>query len=291
MANFVLAGTSVTGAGHRRDGTPCQDACFYEQRDEGTFALVACDGAGSRSRSAEGAAAVAPTVGRLLLSNAEDVVSRRLRGDAIVDVARSAIEAIVGSSITPCRPDDFACTMVALLVHGNTAMSCHIGDGAIVCLEAEIARCISPPQRAAGGGSGTQFVTSPGALPRMWKYDVPEYLTGFLCCTDGAQPGLLNTVTSACSPLVVDAITRLDFACDNGERLRELDTVIRYDLQSLTEDDITLVVARRANVKARFGCPRCKQHSVVHKISPNRLAECGWCKRCHQQVYWRRLTA
>ena len=45
-------------------------------------------------------------------------------------------------------------------------MTCHIGDGTIFILEGEHPRMLSPPE---GKGSRTHFVTTKGALPRMWK--------------------------------------------------------------------------------------------------------------------------
>lgn len=278
-----LAGVCVQGSGHVKGAKACEDAHFLASSDEGSFVLVACDGAGSKRLSRFGAAAVAPAVGQLLLTHAEQVMSRKLRPEVVVDVALSAIESLRG--LHGGEVGDFACTLVAALVHGGHLMTCHVGDGAIFALEGEHPRCISPPDRDPGGGPYTTFVTCKTAKPRMWSYPVPDHLTGLLCVTDGAQPALMNTVTGACSGLVARVLNRFDLGDSRFEREALLERVVEVELQPRTEDDITLVGARRAFIAGVYGCPECKRPTVEHRMHRTGKAFFGLCKSCGHQVF------
>lgn len=275
--SWWLGGVSVPGTRHVKEGRPCDDAHFVGESDE-SFVLVACDGAGSKRFSRHGAAAVAPAVGRLLLANAEEVMARRVKLELIIEVARSAIEpalAIHGGVM-----EDYATTLVGLLVHDGKAMTCHVGDGAIFCLEGEFPRCISPPETHPSGGPFTAFVTSRGVKPRMWSFPVAEHWTGFLCVTDGAQPGLMNTVTGACSPVSSRVLSRFDVADTRSDRERLLQRAVEDELQARSEDDITVVGARRAFVAGLYGCPQCRRRAVHRQVTADGrfLAKCGVCR-------------
>lgn len=283
---FWLAGVSVAGTGHVRDGKGCEDAFFMDRDDEG-FVLVACDGAGSRRFARAGAQVVAPAVGRLLLANAPDVMARRLRPDVVVDVAQEAIRNAMASPADAL--DDYATTLVALLVYGGQAMTCHVGDGAIFCLEGEFPRCISPPERAPGGGPYTTFVTSKGVRPRMWLYSVPDYWTGFLCVTDGAEPALFNPVMAASSPLVARLLCQFDLDGCRAKRESALEDTCRRELQPRSEDDITLVGARRVDVGGAWGCPSCHRPLDKVRLTPDRTTWFGYCRMCRQQAFRRQV--
>ena len=64
---------------------------------------------------------------------------------AVLAVAKCSLESLCdlhGGSV-----DDYATTLVALLVHDGEMITCHLGDGAIYILEREHPRLLSPPQR------------------------------------------------------------------------------------------------------------------------------------------------
>lgn len=285
-SEFLLAGAAVQGTSHLRDGKPCEDAYFIaENPDNGAFVLVACDGAGSERFARQGASAVAPAVGRVMLWNAPDVMNRKLHPKVVIDVARSTIERLVDAQGGGAVAADFACTLVALLVHDGQAMTCHVGDGAIFVLESEHPRCISPPERERGGGSGTRFVTCKGVLPRMWNYRVPHYWTGFLCVTDGAQPALINTVTGACSQLVSRVMNRFDLADTRFERESLLADVVKSELAPRSQDDITVIGARRAGVAGIYGCPECHRPTVERWMNRDGTRFFGWCPACKHMAF------
>jgi len=219
-----------------------------------------------------------------MLSKAADVMARKLRPAAIIDVAVSTIERLVDEQGGGAVVSDFACTLVALLVHDGQAMTCHVGDGVIFTLEADHPRCISPPEREQGG-TGTRFVTCRGVQPRMWSYRLSHWWTGVLCVTDGAQPALYNSVTNACSPLVSRVMNRYDLADTRFERESLLADVVKSELAPRSEDDITVVGARRAFIAGVYGCPECKRPTVQHRVSRDGRRFFGWCRACQHMAF------
>lgn len=286
MSEFWPAAVSVQGSAHARDGKACEDAFFIAADDDGSMAVVVCDGAGSVRFGRQGATAVALAVGRVLLAHAPEVIARRTRPHLVTDVARSIIDGLVDAHGGEATSSDFACTLVALLVCDGYAMTCHVGDGAIFCLEGEHPRCISPPERDPDGGSGTRFVTSKNPLPRMWSYRVPDYWTGFLCVSDGAEPALFNSVTGACSPLVSRILNRFDLGDTRHERERLLRDVVCSEIQPRSDDDITVAGVRRAYVAGIFGCPECKMPTVERRLKLDESAFFGICRACGHEAFY-----
>ncbi|MGI8553815.1 MAG: protein phosphatase 2C domain-containing protein, partial [Dehalococcoidia bacterium] len=98
--DWRVLGASVAGSGHRRIGRGCDDAHAYRRLDDGTLVLAVADGAGSASRSADGAARAVQAV----LESAETALNgRELPGDeagwqlileALLREARAAVETL-----------------------------------------------------------------------------------------------------------------------------------------------------------------------------------------------------
>ena len=276
MVHFACS--SVTGTDHVARRVPSDDSCFYAA-DEDAFVLVACDGAGSRKSSWKGSRAVADAIGRFLIHNRDEVMSRAISPRAVVDVACDTLEELRQREGGQLR--DYATTLVALLVSGTDAMTCHIGDGAIFVLEREHPRCLSMPERSQDGG--TVFVTSHGAMPRMWHTKVEPHWTGYLCITDGAQPAFYNMVTGAMSPLIVEAVTLPDRQSQHANAA--LTSFVRDHVQPRTEDDITLVVARKSGVAGLYGCPFCFRPSIQAHWNTKRGRFLGYCPSCSREVF------
>lgn len=282
--SWWVAGVSIQGTQKAAAGLACEDAHFTAESEEG-FVLVACDGQSKAPFARDGAAIVARGVGELLLKNAPEVMARSLRGDAVMEVILSLLEKERARQGKGVALADYACTLVALLVHGAQAMTCHIGDGCIFMLEGEFARCISPPDRDPSGGSLTRFVTCKGTAPRMWLYPVHEYATGFLVVTDGAQPGLYNAITGSSSGLVARLLNKFDLSSTREERESDLGVQSASALQRLSDDDITVIGARRAYVAGIWGCPECKSLSVEPRITAVKMRFFGYCRNCGHQVF------
>jgi len=274
---FWLAGISATGSKHTEAGMPCEDS-HYVGRDGESFVLVACDGAGARALSRYGAEAVAQAIGPLLLQNATDIMSRRLGGKAILSVALDAIAGAMGEYGGDI--EDYACTLVALLVHEGRCMTCHVGDGAIYVIQGVYPSILSPPQ---GDGRFTFFVTTDGVRPRMWGRALQPYMTGFLVATDGAD-ALANYKTGETSSLVTKLVTRLALASENKAQ-HLLAKMCAQELAPYSQDDITILAAKRAFTFGMYGCPECCWPKVRNGQLPNTHHHFGRCPNCGCLAY------
>ena len=129
-----VRGFSIQGYAHLTEGTPCQDA--YRQATVGTSALLAvADGAGSRPRSAEGAA--------ILVSVTIDVLTAMVKapGDPadahqlkarlgqayqwIRDQFIKQVTALAGQG----QAGEFAATLIAAVVTDGLLGIIQVGDG------------------------------------------------------------------------------------------------------------------------------------------------------------------
>ncbi|MBQ4437494.1 protein phosphatase 2C domain-containing protein [bacterium] len=71
MLDYRMTYSSVCGKSHKKDNTPCEDACFGDTRD-GLAAICVCDGAGSKKFSRFGSQIAAKTTVSFLLKNYSD---------------------------------------------------------------------------------------------------------------------------------------------------------------------------------------------------------------------------
>ena len=132
-----VAHTSVIGTSHEKTGLPCQDAgcCRIVSDPEGRHVLlaVACDGAGSASRSLDGATL---TIERFLREFSEATSHSGLDGitkEFVEDwLSRVRAEIRDRAEIADLSPREFACTVLGAVVGQDRAAFFQIGDGAIL---------------------------------------------------------------------------------------------------------------------------------------------------------------
>jgi len=272
--SWWVAGVSVAGRSHVAKGLPCEDAHFTH--DEGdTVVLVACDGKGSRAKySALGAAAVARTVGRVLVAHSGEVFGGDLSPQTVLDSALSSLEPLAEQKQADIR--EFACTLVALVANESEVVTFHIGDGAAFMLDREVPLCISPPTCE---GSATYFVTSKNPPLMNFRRATGQRATGFMVTTDGAE-GLYNPRTNEVHPLATRLVNRADFGPGAG-LLKEC---VERQIQPTSIDDITVVVARKAGVAGVYGCPACRGQNIGAFLSRHKQAFHVRCRTCKTEV-------
>jgi len=125
------------GTSHEKTGLPCQDAgcCWVVADQDGGDVLlaIACDGAGSASRSLDGATLA---VDRFVQDFG--AASRRLGLEAITKefvedwLSRVRAEIRDHAETDGLSPREFACTILGAVVGSNRAAFFQIGDGAMV---------------------------------------------------------------------------------------------------------------------------------------------------------------
>jgi serine/threonine protein phosphatase PrpC len=168
VQNWTIVGCSVRGAGHERDGRPCQDvhgfhdveirspaiggvASSAEQRLQ---IIAVADGAGSARFAEEGAKvavdAASTELRRALEESAGDwasAIEPTLRG--ALRAARSAVDLV--ATERGASAGDFACTLILTVLGTRSIAGIQIGDGGVVVsTAADHSVCVtaSAPQKS-----------------------------------------------------------------------------------------------------------------------------------------------
>lgn len=259
-----VASAVVEGADHARTGTPCQDAACVLVTRHGWLIAAASDGAGSASRSAEGArcavhaatlhlAALAAS-GRLLAPEADaaalagEVLATSLA--ALTSLAGPAPEA--GSEGHPPGLRDLACTLLAVAVAPDgRGLALQLGDGAIVADAGDGPRCLFWPAKGEYANE-TVFVTSRNAAAHLVASPLMSGSRDLALLTDGLERLALDFAARAAFPAFFAPMFAAVRALPSGDApasdalSAELAAFLSSPrVRAATGDDVTLVLATR----------------------------------------------
>jgi hypothetical protein len=254
-----VAYNSVIGTSHEKTGLPCQDAggCRIVHDPVGRQILlaVACDGAGSASRSLDGAiltvARFLKEFGNLAKRSGLDDIAKEFVQDWLCRL-RAEIKDQADTAELSAR--EFACTVLAAIIGEDRAAFFQIGDGAIVVsnrTEPDDYGWIFWPQHGEFANQ-TNFVTQGNAL------DVLEFELEDRCIdevaifTDGIERLVLDLSEKTAHP----PFFRTLFGWLSKTERTPVDTEIpvssvldRYlgsqQINDRTDDDKTLILASR----------------------------------------------
>jgi truncated hemoglobin YjbI len=253
-----FAGASVVGVSHTHTATPCQDYHLCEEHPLANGAtvliLAAADGAGSASRSLEGAKracnrfrdAVASLFngGGQLEDITEDFMAEWLAQfqDAIGDLAdREGLET-----------RDFACTLLAAALSAEGGVFFQVGDGAMIVSTPETPdeyNCVFWPDKGEYANV-TTFITQEQAREEFQYRRCLEPCVEVALLTDGMERLALHFLTrTAHNPFFRALFAPVRHQEKHGhsqemsERLR--DFLGSPQVNSRTDDDKTLILASR----------------------------------------------
>ena len=194
-----MAHNSVTGTSHEKAGAPCQDAgecrIVFDPAGRQVLLAVACDGAGSASRSLEGANVTAARFmrefGQAAQRSGFDEITKEFATDWLSRV-RAEINNRADADDVPSR--EFACTVLGAIVGEDRAAFLQIGDGAIVVshrAEPDDYGWIFWPQHGEFANE-TNFVTQDNALDLL-EFDVVDRCVDEVAIfTDGIERLVLD---------------------------------------------------------------------------------------------------
>jgi hypothetical protein len=254
-----VAHTSVIGTSHEKTGLPCQDAgcCRIVSDPEGRHVLlaVACDGAGSASRSLDGATLA---VDRFLKEFSEATSHSGLDGitrEFVEDwLSRLRAEIRDRAEVTDLSPREFACTLLGAVVSQDRAAFFQIGDGAIVVsnrAEADDYGWIFWPQHGEFANQ-TNFVTQDDAL-EVLEFELGERSVDEVAIfTDGIERLVLDlqekTAHAPFFRTLFGWVAKTEPAAVN-EEIPTSEVMGRYlgskQINDRTDDDKTLILASR----------------------------------------------
>jgi hypothetical protein len=254
-----VAHTSVIGTSHEKNGLPCQDvgSCRIASDPDGRHVLlaVACDGAGSASRSLDGATL---TVDRFLRDFGD--ASRRSGLDGITRefvedwLSRVRAEIRDRAEAADLSPREFACTILAAVVGHQRAAFFQIGDGAIVVsnrIEPDDYGWVFWPQHGEFANQ-TNFVTLDNAL-EVLEFELEERSVDEIAIfTDGIERLVLDlqekTAHAPFFHTLFGWVAKTEPAAVNQE-IPASEVVGRYlgskQINDRSDDDKTLILASR----------------------------------------------
>jgi hypothetical protein len=198
-AEWRVAYTSVIGTSHEKTGLPCQDAggCRIVTDTSGRRVLlaIASDGAGSASRSLDGAALTVSTFLQDFGDSAQqfglDEITRQFVQEWISRL-RNEIKDRADAADLSAR--EFACTVLGAVVGEHRAAFFQIGDGAIVVsnrAEPDDYGWVFWPQHGEFANE-TNFVTQDNALD-VFEFELEERCIDEIAVfTDGIERLVLD---------------------------------------------------------------------------------------------------
>lgn len=248
-ASWKVVSASSVGFSHQAEGRPCEDYYFVRTTDEGWLVAALSDGAGSASRSIEGARAICGGVVSEILNSL--TLAAEVNMPQIEIAARSCVE----KSIENVRVGlaaanngslaDFHATLIGVIVGQSGGVFFHIGDGgacAMVLGNVEN-NIISAPENGEYANE-TYFFTED-----FWKDHLrftsfgPEFNVVSLM-TDGATPFALGPKGESPHAPFFDPVSRFLEANGRDEGERALAATLGSEAaRKITNDDKTIVWA------------------------------------------------
>ena len=267
-----VAHTSVIGTSHEKTGLPCQDAgcCRIVSDPEGRHVLlaVACDGAGSASRSLDGATLTIEQVPRGSLA-------RQLAHSGLDGITKEFVEDWLSRVRSEIRdraetddlsPREFACTILGAVVGQDRAAFFQIGDGAIVVsnrAEPDDYGWVFWPQHGEFANQ-TNFITQDNALEVLEFELVERCVDEIAIFTDGIERLVLDlqerTAHAPFFRTLFGWLAKTEPAAVS-EEIPASEVMGRYlgskQINDRTDDDKTLILASRRPAPTSDG--RCRR--------------------------------
>ncbi len=253
---FRVTGASVQGTSHVSGGVPCQDAHGVRQLPTGEWLIAVADGAGSASRSAEGAAiavdhallALAVTVHAMYSTDAQpvDEATWRVTMDVCFGVAREAIVKHIeqvkaaGEEVTL---RDYATTLICAVLVPGTLCVAQVGDGFAVAQDTGGRLFTAAPPQRGEYANEAYFITMAQAADLVAIQVIDADIAALAVSTDGLLRLALKLPSY--EPHAPFFKPLFDFAAsaDDTAHAHLVDFLNSPRVCARTDDDKTLVLA------------------------------------------------
>lgn len=237
---WKFLGASVTGTGHEKIGTPCQDAHRVEQTDSGVLLVAFADGAGSASLAEVGALIAVETAIETLRMSIETVSDWAECLRQAFEAAQQKVWCEADSQGEEAR--ELACTLTLIISDGTKTAGGSVGDGAVIL---ETGAGLVPflvPERG-------EYLNETAFLHDMEignitfaAYDMP--ILGMAAFTDGLQ--MLALKLPEAEPHAGFFAPLFGFARHENANEEELCQFLHSPrVSDRTDDDLTLILAVR----------------------------------------------
>ncbi len=247
MPDWTWAAASRRGSAHVAIGEGRQDAYRVLAVDDFIIA-VACDGAGSTRYGRLGA--VIST--RILSTRAAEWVRRHHRppSPGIIEmwVAEARLAILVHAERRSCYIGEFAATLVLAISDGSSAITAHIGDGAIVARRAGDYTFTDLSWPESGQYASTTFFLTDDAVRLRIGVVTDIAIDRLAIMTDGLERLALNFANKAAhAPFFCSIFGPLAYSHVFGRDQQLSDGLAAFlasdSVNARTDDDKTLVLA------------------------------------------------
>lgn len=235
---FRYAGASTTGKSHLATGSNCEDAWRVRANDHGVVACV-CDGAGSASRSAEGAQRLADAVCEALFCELENLDS-----PAFINALAEAIENTRHTLAEQGPLSDFHATLCGVAMGRDQSVVFHLGDGIVLGTATPDWEdfVVSEPENG-DFAETTYFFTLPDWRRRLRVFSAPGKYRSWFLMSDGTASFAVKAAPWRPTPRFLVPIHDylLNRADQTGCNQALMSTLQSPETDRITADDKTLV--------------------------------------------------
>lgn len=240
---WKIAGASIIGSSHIKNGTPCQD-CIHSLTRNGVVCIALADGAGSYKYSDTGAEIACTAVTEYLTSEFDRFFSL-----PSLETKRFIIHGIrtrLGhkASVLDTSKTELSSTLLFVAIKNDNFLIGHLGDG-IICGEInDDLVLLSAPENGEFANT-TYFVTSRNYEEhfRVYRGNVSKF-NSFYLMSDGAAEALFHKKEHSFSSALRIFASWLDEHTSN-----EVDAAIKSNMETLfpkhTTDDCSIIIAHK----------------------------------------------
>ena len=246
--NWRYTGQSVTGTGHHKSGTPCQDSHHIEIIDSVLIAAVS-DGAGSAKHSEIGSE-LAVKQALMFIRQWENMPDSeeewKIRAEQLIRFLREQI--VSKAEEISCHPKELAATFLLAAVSETAVAGIQIGDGGIVygLEKEENLQLLIQPERSEYINE-TVFLTSENFKTGLKTAYIQGAVERIALFSDGLQMLALDMKTQPSKPHLPFFAPLFQFVRKtekDTERGRQISSFLQSPrVCSRTDDDKTLIVA------------------------------------------------
>lgn len=240
-------GASVTGKAHLDNNIACQDAHAHAQVN-GVLVAIVCDGAGSARLSEQGAQFVAKQSVLALAGRLEQGASvQDLHDGALAGTlaqVRAALDDI--ASAANATLDDYATTVVGVVMGADNGFFFHLGDGLGVAQLPDGGELISLPANGEYANE-TYFISGERWREQLRLLAIPHAVRGVVLMSDGCMPFAMSKNNGALYAPFMDAVQGYLRTVESVElgNAALASTLADPRTHQITGDDKTLLLAMR----------------------------------------------
>ncbi|MBI3910300.1 MAG: protein phosphatase 2C domain-containing protein [Armatimonadetes bacterium] len=245
---WQVGGACEQGTSHKKLTIPCQDAWCHHIHQTGEVIIAIADGAGSASRSRDGAQLVVRESTSLLATRLGEPQPENDDGwrELMAEVFRhsqKALERVATHEEEPLAL--FATTLTCVLSNAEWLVVCQVGDGLVVAQRPDTTLFTAVHPQRGNYANETYFLTMPEALNSMQIHVYREPVHAMAAMTDGLlRLAVRLPEFEPHAPFFMPLFDFVRTASGEEQKSEQFSAFLLSDpICSRTDDDKTLVLA------------------------------------------------